>query len=82
MLIDESIIDQLSDKLYEIGKPFGFSKPVVHSDRLITEIYIINTHAIQIEIDWMENNLFMYAVYLFDGNLPESKVIYNYPNGQ
>ena len=79
--MDNLILNQLSDRLYEIGKFFGFSKPIIRSDRYTSEIYIINKHALQIEIDWSENNLFMYVVYLKSGKLPDKNVIYSYADG-
>ena len=75
------ILNQIADRLYEIGKPLGFSKPIVRSDRDISEIYMINKHALQIEIDWRENNLFMYVVYLKNDELPNKNVTYCYADG-
>lgn len=76
------ILNQLSDKLYEIGEKMGFSRPIIRSDRYSTEIYIIKNHALQLEIDWQENNLFMYVVYLKNNELPDKSVIYSYEDGQ
>ena len=42
----------------------------------------MNKHALQIEIDWQENNLFMYVVYLKNEVLPDKNVIYSYEEGQ
>lgn len=79
--MENLFLNQLSHRLYEMGKTFGFSKPVVRSDRYTSEIYVINKHALQIEIDWRENNLFMYVVYLKNGELPDKNVIYSYADG-
>lgn len=75
------ILNQIADRLYDIGKPWGFSKPIIRSDRDSSEIYIINRHALQIEIDWRENNLFMYVVYLKNDELPNKNVTYCYADG-
>ena len=80
--MDDLILSQLVDRLYEIGKASGFSSPVVRSDRYSSEVYIIKEHALQLEIDWLENNLFMYVVYLKDNKLPDKNVIYSYSDGQ
>ena len=75
------IIYQLSNKLYEIGKEMGFSKPVIRSNNHSSEIYVKKGHALQIEIDWKEYELFMYVVYLRDDLLPEESVVYRYKDG-
>ena len=77
-----SILNELSSKLYHLGKMINFPKSFVRSDRYSSEIYIINKHALQLEIDWQENNLFMYVVYLKNEELPYKSVIYIYNDGQ
>ena len=80
--MNDLILNQLSEKLYEIGKQMNFSKPIIRSDKYSSEIYIVKNHALQIEIDWQENNLFMYVVYLKDNVLPNRNVVYRYKDGQ
>lgn len=80
--MNDLILEQLANKLYEIGKEMGFSKPVIRSSRYSSEIYIIKEHALQLEIDWRENELFMYVVRLKDRTLPDRNVIYSYEDGQ
>ena len=80
--MSDLILNQLSNKLYEIGEEMGFSKPIIRTNRYSSEIYIIKKHALQLEIDWRENNLFMYVVYLKNRLLPDRSVIYNYKDGQ
>lgn len=80
--MNDLILNKLSDKLYEIGNLMDFSKPVIRSNKHRTEIYIIKDHALQIEVDWQENNLFMYVVYLKNKTLPKENVIYTYEDGQ
>lgn len=61
-----------------------FSKPIQQSNRYHSAIYILNpenTYALQLEIDWMEYETFMYLVYLKNGNLPNKGIIYSYPDG-
>lgn len=79
--MNELIVNQLFCRLCELGKSMGFSEPIIRSNKYSTEIYIVDKHALQVEIDWKENNLFMYAVYLIDCKLPDDSVIYHYPNG-
>ena len=79
--MNKLILNQLADGLYAIGEGKGFSKPIIRTDRYNSEIYIVHKHAIQIEIDWLENNLFMYVVYLENDKLPDKSVIYYYNNG-
>ena len=81
--MQEEIVQQMADKLYEIGKQFGFDRLEIRSPGWWgTDIYVINRHALQIEIDWRKNAVFMYAVYLKNGELPDKHTIYNYPDGQ
>ncbi len=80
--MNDYILKQLSNKLYEIGRKFDLAELRVRSDRYSSEIYVINNHALQLEIDWRENNLFMYVVYLKNNTLPDENVIYSYADGQ
>ena len=81
--MQEEIVQQMSDKLWEIGKQFGFDRLEIRSPGWWgTDIYVINKHALQIKIDWRENAVFMYAVYLRNGELPDKGILYNYPDGQ
>lgn len=75
------LLDQLSDRFCELGRALGFTKKHIQTVGNISEIYVINEHAIQLEIDWKENALFMYAVYIKDNRLPDRNVIYNYEDG-
>jgi len=76
------ILNELKKQMQEIGNKIGFNKLIVKSNKNLSEIYIMENHALQLEIDWRENNLFMYAVYLKDKKLPTDRVIYRYDDGQ
>lgn len=78
----EHIFNQLSERFCEIGKKLDLTGLIVRGDNYNSEIYIKNNHALQLEIDWHENNLFMYVVYLKNNELPDKNVIYNYEDGQ
>ena len=78
----EHIFNQLSERFCEIGKKLDLTGMIVRGDNYNSEIYIKNNHALQLEIDWYENNLFMYVVYLKNNELPDKNVIYNYEDGQ
>jgi hypothetical protein len=80
----ELFLKQLADEFQKIGNDFGFQKLITRSciNGWISEIYVINDHALQIEVDWMEYDLFMYAVYLKDKKLPPELITYRYDDGQ
>ena len=81
--MQEEIVQQMSDKLWEIGKQFGFDRLEIRSPGWwSSKIYVMNKHALQIGIDWRDYDLSMYAVYLRNGELPDEHAIYNYPDGQ
>ena len=75
------VLCELKNRMQIIGSKFGFQKIITQSSLGISDIYVMNKHAIQLEIDWKENNLFMYAVYLKDNKIPDEKIIYYYDDG-
>ena len=75
------ILEQISKEFYKLGEELGFKKRVVRHSGPISEIYVLNKHALQIEVDWHENDLFMYVVYLKNKSLPDDSVIYSYDDG-
>ena len=77
----DSIVKELMIKFSEFGTSLGFSKPIVRSCCNISEMYIVKNHAIQIEIDWNEYDLYMYVVYLREQQLPSINVVYKYDDG-
>ena len=79
--MNDLILQELSKQFWELGKSIGFSKIHTRADRYASKVYLINRHALQIEIDWREYDLFMYVVYLKDGELPNENVIYSYDDG-
>ena len=79
--MDKLVLEQLAQRFHEIGGECGFSEPVVRLDGTISEIYIVKDHALQLEVDWRENDLFLYVVYLRNRKLPDKSVIYSYPDG-
>lgn len=80
--MNDRFLQELTDRLYKIGTALGFRKLRIRTNDRTTEIYLVNNHALQVEVDWRENNLFMYAVYLKDNTLPDKSVIYRYKDGQ
>lgn len=79
--MDKTVLYQLAEGLQKIGEGLGFSNRVMRTSCGMSEIYVVNRHALQLEIDWRENNLFMYAVYLKNNTLPEKEVLYHYDDG-
>lgn len=75
------ILEQISKDFYKLGEELGFEKRIVRNKGQISEVYVLNKHAIQIEVDWHENDLFMYVVYLKNKSLPDDSVIYSYDDG-
>ena len=79
--MNQLILERLKRRMADLAAELGYSDPVVRKAGTISEIYVVKTHALQLEIDWRENDLFLYAVYLRDGKLPGKSVIYSYPDG-
>lgn len=80
--MNELILSQLSEQLCRLGSELGFNKTVVRSNGCFPEVYVINKHALQLEVDWHENNLFAYVVFLKHNTLPNESVNYCYGDGQ
>ena len=80
--MNKCVLNQLTDRLCNIGDKLGFRNITSRTYGYISEIYITNNHALQIEVDWRENNLFMYVVYLKNHSLPNKNIIYRYDDGQ
>ena len=76
------VLNRLVQEFYVFGKRMGYGEPIVKSKGTISEIYILGSPAIQVEVDWYENNLFMYAVNIRYDRIPDEDVIYTYPDGQ
>lgn len=78
----EYLLKEISMKFYEFIKKFGFSQPKIQSNSNSSKIYyLFNKHALQIEIDWREYQLYMYIVYLKNEKLPPNGIIYSYKDG-
>ena len=80
--MNKQVLNRLTQEFYAFGKTMGYGEPIVKSKGTISEMYILGTPALQIEVDWHENNLFMYAVNVIDNRIPDENVIYTYPDGQ
>lgn len=79
--MDKPVLDQLAEGLQKLGEGLGFNTRFMRTNCGVSEIYVVNKHALQLEIDWRENNLFMYAVYLKNNGLPDKGVLYRYGDG-
>lgn len=75
------MLTQLEARFRALGTGLGLTKYRTRRVGQITELYLYDRHALQMEIDWRENELFMYAVRLRDGKLPGSDVVYRYRDG-
>lgn len=80
--MNDTIIIELAEKFYRLGEKLGFTKWFTRSDSYSHEIYVLNGHALEMEIDLRENELFIYAVRLYNEALPDESVIYRYDNGE
>lgn len=78
----DDVLRQLTSMFCEIGKEWGFSEPIIRNRSYVSEVYIVKKNAIQIEVDWRGNDLFMYVVRLVNGNLPPKNVVYSYDDGK
>lgn len=79
---NSDILELLKVKMSELCSELGCIKQFVSTNKYSSEIYFMNNHAIQLEIDWREYELFMYAVFLDNGSIPDKSVIYKYPDGR
>ena len=71
----------LTNRFRALGTALGLTNCRTRQVGQITELYLYDRHALQMEIDWRENELFVYAVRLCDGKLPGSDVVYRYRDG-
>ena len=71
----------LTNRFRALGTALGLTKCRTRRVGQVTELYLYNRHALQMEIDWRENELFVYAVRLCDGKLPGPDVVYRYRDG-
>ena len=72
----------LTERFRTLGAALGLTSFDTRRDGQITELYLYDRHALQMEIDWRENNLFLYAVRLRERRLPERDIVYRYGDGQ
>jgi hypothetical protein len=79
--MDKTVLYQLAEGLQKLGEGLGFSNRVIRTSCGVSEIYVVNRHALQLEVDWRENDLFMYAVYLENNSLPDKGALYHYGDG-
>ena len=76
------MITRLEERFRALGPVLGLASFKTRRERWTTEMYLYDQHALQMEIDWRENALFLYGVRLRDGKLPGREVVYRYPDGQ
>lgn len=80
--ISKVVIERhLFETLAEIGGPLGLNKTRIKKERNITSYYVIGINALEIEVDWHENVLFLYVVRLLNGKLPNNGIVYKYDDG-
>ena len=65
----------------EIGEFLELNSIDIREDKNCTTIYLVGKNALELEIDWYENALFMYIVHLIDGKIPNDDIIYKYDDG-
>lgn len=65
----------------EIGEILGLNSIDIREDKNSTSMYLVGTNALELEIDWHENVLYMYIVHLIDGKIPSDDIIYKYDDG-
>lgn len=79
--MNKTVLCQLAEELQKLGEGLDFRNQVIRTSYGVSEIYVVNRHALQLEVDWRENNLFMYVVYLKNNSLPDKDVLYHYGDG-
>ena len=66
----------------EIGNLFGLNESEIQCyNNNITSIYLLGKNALEIEIDWRENILFMYVVRIINNEIPSDLTVYQYNDG-
>lgn len=75
------IINKVIASFRQFDKKFEFEQLKITTDHDITNIYLLNGCALQIEILWREYDLFLYLVNIVEKEIPDNG-IYNYDNGQ
>ena len=80
-ITQEEIKKELFNEFSDIGTLFGLNTVDIREGKSHTSVYLIGINALELEIDWRENALFMYVVYLIDGKLPDENTIYKYDDG-
>jgi len=71
----------LVNEFSEIGDLFGLINIDIRDAKNNTSIYLVGINALELEIDWHENTLFIYVVRLNDGKIPSEDIIYKYQDG-
>lgn len=73
----------LEKRFRALGTALGLTEYRCRRAGMLTELYLFDRrHALQLEIDWRDNELFLYAVCLRDGKLPVPEVIYRHADGK
>lgn len=76
---------EILNEFQTLGEELLFSELLIKNERDITNVYLLRDasyeYALQLEFDWRECDIFMYIVYLKNGNIPSSNDIYVYTDG-
>jgi len=75
---EDEVTRVIVDRFSFLQSEFDFSEPVIKSDNLITTIsYLSNEIALEFELDWKENEVFLLITRLTEGRLPNGYYVYN-----
>ena len=81
----ELFLHDIVNEFQTLGEELFFSELLIKNERDITNVYLLRDasykYALQLEIDWRECDIFLYIVYLKNGNIPNSNDIYVYTDG-
>ena len=68
----KELLEDLTQRLLELGNSFNFSNLKVETECQSSNIYLLNgaKYSLQLEIEWRECDCFLYVVQLDNGKIP------------
>lgn len=78
---EEEIKNQIISLFLQLGKDLGLTDSIIQEKTCMTSVYLVKTHALELQIDWFDNSLFVYVVRLINKQIPNRNIIYSYSDG-
>ena len=79
---NKELQNSLQKIFIEFGAELGLALLAVQESAYTTSIYLSGSFTLELEIDWHEYNICVYAVKLRDNRIPPKDIIYTYKDGQ